>query len=162
MISRRQFLRGDLSGRKAPLRPPWALAEDAFLVACTRCDECVKACPENILVALRGYPVVQFAQGACTFCGKCQAACTPRALQPVPGLPPWHLKAQVANACMAYRDVVCRSCGDACAEAAVRFSPRLGGAALPEVIADRCTGCGACVSVCPAGAITMTAASGRR
>lgn len=155
MISRRQFLRGDLSGRKAPLRPPWALAEDAFLAACTRCGECIKVCPENILVEVRGYPAVQFTHGACTFCGKCHAACTPRALLPMAGLPPWQLKAQVANTCMAYRDVVCRSCGDICAEAAIRFSPRVMAAALPEVIADRCTGCGACVAVCPAGAVTM-------
>ena len=68
------------------------------------------------------------------------------------------LRAAVANDCLAYRDVVCRSCGDACGEAAIRFSPRLGGAARPEILAERCTGCGACVSACPAGAVTMATA----
>lgn len=159
MISRRQFLRGDLSGRKAPLRPPWALTEDAFLAACTRCGDCIKVCPENILMLVRGYPEVRFSQGECSFCGKCRDACRPHALK-AEGRP-WSLTAQVAATCLAYRDIVCRSCGDVCGEAAIRFSPRLGGSALPEILADRCTGCGACVSACPAGAVTMAAAGGK-
>jgi NAD-dependent dihydropyrimidine dehydrogenase PreA subunit len=70
-------------------------------------------------------------------------------------------RAVISNRCVAFANVVCRSCGDACGEAAIRFSPRLGGAALPEVIAARCTGCGDCVPVCPAGAIAMAAAGGK-
>lgn len=152
-----------MSGRKAPLRPPWALEEQDFLAACTRCGECVKVCPTNILTLVRGYPEVRFTQGdgECTFCGKCLAACQPQALRSTQGKPPWHLHAQVAQTCLAYSDVVCRSCGDACGEAAIRFSPRLGGASRPEVLAERCTGCGACVSACPAGAVTMAATGGR-
>jgi ferredoxin-type protein NapF len=158
MITRRQFLRGDLSGRKAPLRPPWALAEPDFLAACTRCGACVPACPTGILAQVRGYPEIDFSRGECTFCGKCRDACAPRALRQKTGTPPWRLRAAVANDCLAYRDVVCRGCGDACGEAAIRFSPRLGGAARPEILAERCTGCGACVSACPAGAVTMATA----
>lgn len=64
--------------------------------------------------------------------------------------------AEIGPGCIAYtQNVVCRSCGDVCDEAAIRFSPRLGGAALPVVLAERCTGCGACLSVCPTGAITV-------
>lgn len=68
--------------------------------------------------------------------------------------------AVIGSNCMAFDDVVCRSCGDVCDEAAIRFSPRLGGAALPEVLVARCTGCGACATACPAGAVTMAAAGG--
>jgi ferredoxin-type protein NapF len=160
MISRRQFLRGDLSGRTAVLRPPWALAEEAFLTACTRCGECVKACPENILALVRGYPEVQFARGSCTFCGKCREACTPQALKQIPQHPPWRLLPRVAASCLANRDVVCRSCGDACGDAAIRFAPRLGGAARPEILTERCTGCGACVAACPSAAVTMAGSGG--
>ncbi len=63
--------------------------------------------------------------------------------------------------CVAINNVVCRSCGDACGEAAIRFSPRLGGSAMPEVLTVRCTGCGDCASACPAGAIRLVA-GGRR
>lgn len=68
--------------------------------------------------------------------------------------------ARIGPACIAYaQNVVCRSCGDACEAAAIRFSPRLGGAALPVVLGERCTGCGACLPVCPAGAITLAPVS---
>ena len=32
------------------LRPPGALDELAFLTKCTRCDKCVRACPENAIL----------------------------------------------------------------------------------------------------------------
>ena len=156
MISRRQFLRGDISGRKAFLRPPWALAEAAFLEACTRCGDCVPVCPEKIIVVVeRGYPVVDFARGECTFCEACLKACAAGALKKNGDEPPWKIRPQIAGNCVANKDVVCRSCGDACLRAAIRFRPRLGGAALPEVDGEKCTGCGACVAPCPVGAIKL-------
>lgn len=155
MVTRRQFLRGDLSGRKAPLRPPWALEEEAFLEACTRCGDCVKACPQKILVIERGYPKVSFFEGECTFCGECAKACKPGALPWGEDRSPWRLAPAIAQTCIAHRDVVCRTCGDACQTGAIRFRPRLGGAALPEVEGESCTGCGACVAPCPVKAVVL-------
>lgn len=67
--------------------------------------------------------------------------------------------AVIGPGCIAYaQNVVCRSCGDACGPAAIRFSPRLGGAALPAVLAEQCTGCGDCAGACPAGAIALAPA----
>lgn len=64
--------------------------------------------------------------------------------------------AVIGPGCIAYtQNAVCRSCGDSCAPAAIRFSPRLGGAALPVVLTVQCTGCGDCTAVCPAGAIML-------
>ncbi|MDP1653958.1 MAG: 4Fe-4S dicluster domain-containing protein [Rhodocyclaceae bacterium] len=66
--------------------------------------------------------------------------------------------AVIGVACIALaKNVVCRSCGDACDAAAIRFSPRLGAAACPVILADRCTGCGDCIPVCPASAIHLSA-----
>lgn len=62
----------------------------------------------------------------------------------------------IAGSCIAFGNAVCRSCGDACAAGAIRFRPRLGGAAVPEVDAAKCTACGACVAPCPVAAITLT------
>lgn len=76
-------------------------------------------------------------------------------------------EAVIGLACIAYaQNVVCRSCGDGCEAAAIRFSPRQNGAALPFLVIELCTGCGDCVPVCPTGAITLRpvapAADGQR
>ena len=150
-------MRGDFRARRAPQRPPWALAEEAFLDACTRCGACVPICPTRIVVVVRGYPEVDFKRGECTFCGACAAACKDGALLGANvQAAPWSIKAQVADNCLAKRGVECRVCGDPCPVAAIRFSPRLGGPPLPEVDAATCTGCGACLAPCPVNAISIT------
>jgi ferredoxin-type protein NapF len=151
--------RGFLTGRRARGRPamPWALPEDEFLARCTRCNACVDACPERIVVrGSGGFPEVHFAKGGCTFCGRCADACAPRALDRALG-EPWALKAAIGERCLARQRVVCRSCGERCEARAIRFVPALGGAADPQVDRDRCTGCGACVAACPVSAIDMGA-----
>lgn len=155
MTSRRDFLRGRISRPPPPLRPPWALAEAEFLAACTRCGLCIAACPSRILEPGIDGPAVKFANGECTFCGKCAEACEPHALLKVGDQRPWSATAAIGPECLAAANVVCRTCGDACAEAAIRFHPRLGGAALPVVDGGKCSGCGACVAPCPARAIRV-------
>ncbi|WIM04595.1 MAG: 4Fe-4S dicluster domain-containing protein [Candidatus Nitricoxidivorans perseverans] len=56
---------------------------------------------------------------------------------------------------MAFNNVVCRSCADACLEGAIRFQPRIMASALPLVDVEKCTGCGDCVAACPASAIKL-------
>lgn len=69
--------------------------------------------------------------------------------------------AAIAESCLARRDIHCQTCGDSCPEAAIRFRPRLGGPPLPDVRAEACTGCGDCLPVCPAGAISIAAPGDR-
>ena len=153
--SRRGFLRGRPRPR-AEIRPPWSLPESAFIDRCTRCGDCLTACPEKILVlGDGGFPTVDFARGECTFCGACAAACQPLVLVRREGLPAWPYKALVGEACLPRRGVECRVCGDFCDVRAIRFPPRLGGSPLPEVNLETCTGCGACVAPCPTAAITI-------
>jgi ferredoxin-type protein NapF len=161
-ISRMQFLRGDFSGRGAVLRPPWALAEGDFVSRCDRCGECISSCPTHILHKGRGgYPEVDFGAGECLFCGDCAGACRPGALHRKVGGAPWPLRAFIdPAACVAFQGVECRSCCDPCEARAIRMRPRLGGAAIPELDAVNCTGCGACYAVCPVGAIRVQ--DGRR
>ncbi|MBI5790362.1 MAG: ferredoxin-type protein NapF [Rhodocyclales bacterium] len=156
MVSRRQFMRGDFKSRPPAPRPPWALAEELFLKACTRCGDCVPVCPTHVIVIVRGYPEVDFKRGECTFCGACATACKPGALQNSEcQIWPWAIKAQVANTCLPMRGVECRICGDRCEANAIRFSPRLNGPPVAEIDAGACTGCGACVAPCPVSAISV-------
>ena len=157
MVNRRQFLRGNFKAAHPPQRPPWALAEEAFLDACTRCSACVPVCPTRIIVIVRGYPEVDFKRGECTFCTACAVACKDGALpRTAAETVPWNIKARIADNCLARRGVECRICGDPCPVSAIRFSPCLGGPPVAEVDASSCTGCGACAAPCPVNAISIT------
>ena len=68
--------------------------------------------------------------------------------------------AVIGGACVAHRNVVCRSCGDLCADQAIRFQPRLNGAAVPEVDSSRCNACGDCLGACPTAAIVLAPVQG--
>lgn len=157
-ISRRGFLRGVGKVRPALIRPPWALVEQAFVASCTRCEACIEHCPQGILIhGDGGFPQVDFSRGECTFCAECLVGCEPAALQrtSVDQLP-WQLQVDIGSNCLAMNGVECRVCGENCPETAIRFRPRLGGVALPELDAQCCSACGACVAPCPSGAISIT------
>lgn len=154
--SRRNFLRGRFSARKGPLRPPWALAENDFLHACTRCGDCVRACPTHVVTDRdAGYPSIDFSAGECTFCGECAAACRTGALKRAQGQPAWPARAAIGEQCLAQRKIECRICGDQCEARAIRFPLKAGGIAVPVLDSSSCTGCGACVASCPAAAISV-------
>ena len=165
-VSRRQFLRGNLTGRNAEIRPPWAVAENEFVTRCDQCSECVAACPSHLIEAANdGLPFMNFLKGECDFCHACARACATGALvyrdearQPI-----WSLAATIEPTCIAFNGVVCRTCGEHCETAAIRFVHVVGRGAMPQVDFERCTGCGACVSVCPVKAVSMgPAKNGRR
>jgi ferredoxin-type protein NapF len=154
-VSRRGFLRGR-PRPKAEIRPPWALAEAAFIDRCTRCNDCLPACAQAILIAGDGgYPTVDFSRAECTFCGECVKVCRPQALLRDNDRTPWAIKALISDLCLARRGVECRVCGDFCDVRAIRFTPRLGGSPLPEIATEQCTGCGACLAPCPSQAIAI-------
>ncbi len=153
-LTRRTLLFGRDAARPAAVRPPWAVPEPDFSARCTRCDACVHACPEQVLVrGGDGLPRFDAQLGECTFCGDCVQACESAALDASIS-PPWELGARVGDGCLSARGVVCASCREACPETAIHVAP---GARGPAVIdAERCTGCGACVGICPAGAIALS------
>ena len=155
-ISRAQFIRGNFSGSKQVIRPPWALAEPDFVGACSRCGDCIGVCPEKILETGRGgFPQVNFSKGECTFCGDCAGKCKSGALNRLAEGAPWRLKAVVAPSCLALKQVGCRTCGDSCPVGAIRFRISVGAVARPEVDLAACTGCGACYGPCPVSAVSI-------
>lgn len=159
--ARRQWMRGQFRP-VPPRRPPWARSEADFESACTRCDDCIEACPTNVLRRGDGGFPEFVAQGdGCTFCGDCVSACAPGALRRErPDAQPWLQYAVVGGPCLASRDVLCLSCADVCESRALRLRPALGGIPKPEIDVLACSGCGACVSPCPVGAITLAREGG--
>jgi ferredoxin-type protein NapG len=136
------------------LRPPGAIAEDAFLEGCTRCDACVEACPHGSIVhaparfrRAAGTPMIDPAQQPCWMCEDtpCVHACEPRVLRSE--LPVKIGLARIdVTMCMAHQGSFCTVCSEQC--------PVAGAIELvngrPRIVEDACTGCGVCQHVCPA------------
>jgi MinD superfamily P-loop ATPase containing an inserted ferredoxin domain len=116
-------------------------------------------CPEHILtLASGGFPTPNFSLGECTFCEECAQACPTNALQvKTRATSPWQQAPVMNEQCLAKRGVVCRSCGDSCPREAIEFNLARAHPALatPQINNNACTGCGACISVCPNQALTM-------
>ena len=156
-ISRRRFFGNRRSG-PAPFRPPWSVTESQFVDRCSRCDDCVKACPTGLLIrGDSGFPIADFSVAACSFCGECVKVCTTGALSAATEHAPWQFSVRIGDGCLPRQGVECRVCGEACDTGAIRFRPRLGGVALPEVNDTACSGCGACLAPCPVIAIERIA-----
>lgn len=154
-LARRGLFRGRWRVAEPPVQLPWSVAWPQFSTGCTRCGDCLAACPEQILVnGEGGFPTVDFQRGECTFCGDCVAACKEPLFRPALETP-WQYKASIAANCLANGQVYCQRCQDSCEPRAIRFIPTLGRVPTPVIELDSCNGCGACVQDCPVGSIKV-------
>ncbi len=169
-FSRRLLFRGRVKAASSVQQPnvnmPWAVSSEVFLDQCTRCGKCAEACPEQVIIkGDGGFPSVDFNLGECTFCGECSAVCNEPIFKKLSERP-WNQIAVINDAddatavslegaCMVQKGIVCQSCKDVCDVRAITM--KYNSASMPEPIigSDLCTGCGACVSVCPTSAINI-------
>ena len=146
------------------LRPPGALDESAFRQACTRCTDCLDACPYDAIRRLGpefgeagGTPAIIVHEAPCYLCPDmpCVTACTTGALLPVE-------RREVAmgtavidlNHCYQAQGQPCDYCVTRCPlkNEAIDWDDRR----WPKVDPDRCVGCGVCAHLCPAQAVIVT------
>jgi ferredoxin-type protein NapF len=97
---------------------------------------------------------MNFSTSGCDFCEVCVAVCIPGALK-LGQVAPFDSIAVINNECFSERGVICRSCGEACEIQAIHFKQVVGGVTHVVMNTDSCNGCGECVSICPANAITI-------
>lgn len=168
--SRRDFFRGifkkvgatavreaENRAQKAALRfvrPPGNRTEIEFLTACTRCGDCVGACPHGTIfllgphtLAASGTPSLDLIHHACHLCEDfpCIAACEPGALTLVAVESLRFASIRIdESTCLPYQGPECGVCVAVC--------PIPGALTLdgtrPVIDTDRCNGCALCRESC--------------
>jgi len=140
------------------IRPPGALPETEFLEKCTRCNECVKVCPQEAIMKFVGEgspnhltPMLNMRKAACTLCEDlpCINVCEPKALVSLASVREVKMGIAVINEklCHAFQGMDCDYCVKDCpfpGEAIFLDDQR-----RPVVVEDVCTGCGLCENICP-------------
>jgi len=155
------------------IRPPGGREERDLLALCTRCGQCMKVCPTNVLqpavsaAGLEGLftPQMDYLIGSCEWsCNECGKVCPTGAIARLT-LPAKRTtvigRAYIdRNRCIPWADSkTCLVCQELCPvpdKAIVITTAEVvapGGKRLtlgrPEVIAEKCIGCGVCENACP-------------
>ena len=150
------------------IRPPYALDEADFLLACSRCSRCVEACPHQVIFKLPERlgaqvaftPALDLLKKGCHQCEDwpCVNACEDKALvlsEPEPSAEqdeitpelPKMARAEInSKVCLHYNGHECNACADSCpVPGALTWDMT-----LPIINLLVCTGCGMCREACVA------------
>lgn len=138
------------------LRPPGAVPEPDFLVACIKCGRCALVCPYRSIRLggvgdglQLGTPYIEPRRVPCYLCMKCPPVCPSGALNAA--VEQFSVRMGVATldrqTCYAWNGIVCRACFQSCPVFDRAITLKDG--AFPLVHDDACVGCGICENVCP-------------
>ncbi len=153
-------------GPQSIIRPPGGQDEDRLISACIRCEKCYEICPRDVIrpahiesgILNMRTPTFNFDDNYCDWCTEenggtplCVSSCPTKALELPAGATKENtiLGKAVINTdwCLAYKLIGCKFCYDACRETGFD-AMTLDSNNRPVVTTDKCTGCGACESVC--------------
>jgi len=142
------------------LRPPGALPESLMATVCSRCGDCVRACPANCIkidpegkTAL-GLPYIIARESPCVVCSDlaCMKACPTGALVPVERIEQINMGTAALNDMSCVRGPYgdqedCRLCITHCpvGQTAIQLDPHHN---IVQIL-EGCIGCGVCEKVCP-------------
>ncbi len=153
------------------IRPPFAIEELDFLIACTRCGDCISACPYEIIFPLSSKlgakvfntPAMDLNNHACHLCEDwpCVQACAQACEKPVLKIPEINSEQKenttslkkplpkLANVfiniktCLPYSGPECGACKVCPVEGAMIWDME-----KPSINNDLCTGCALCREAC--------------
>lgn len=155
------------------IRPPWAKPELEFMLACTRCDDCITACPHGVIFPLptsygidvAATPALDILSGGCHLCEDwpCVTACEPNALffpqeekaekeegdaedaSAAPRMFPKLAHAEINTIdCLPYRGPECGACEGSCPVP----DALIWHGTQPHIDMVHCVGCGLCREAC--------------
>ena len=138
------------------LRPPGAISEKQFLHNCSRCDECIHACPKDAILRapkkmgflVYNTPYIDPMRNPCVMCTDlpCITACPDKALLPVQELTDVNMGYAILDKkkCQAYGDTFCQQCVIDCPVPGAIFQVQ----DKPVIDKNICTGCGVCMRSC--------------
>jgi ferredoxin-type protein NapG len=145
-----------ITKRVPVLRPPGAISEKAFLQACTRCEECIHACPKDAIqrapkkfgFLIHNTPYIDAMRTPCVMCTDlpCISACPDGALLPVQELTDVSMGYAILDKkkCQAYGETFCQQCVIDCpVPGAIHQVDD-----KPIIDKNICTGCGVCMRSC--------------
>jgi ferredoxin-type protein NapG len=143
--------------RRVPLlRPPGAISEKQFLQSCSRCDECIHACPKDAIqrapkkmgFLVYNTPYIDPMRNPCVMCTDlpCITACPDKALLPVQELTDVNMGYAILDKkkCQAYGDTFCQQCVIDCPVPGAISQVQ----DKPVIDKNICTGCGVCMRSC--------------
>ncbi|WP_456456926.1 4Fe-4S dicluster domain-containing protein [Thermovibrio sp.] len=139
---------------KKYVRPPGSGEEEEFLKLCTKCHQCVKACPTGVIDLVKDMhpivfetPYMNFKNNYCEKCYLCVDTCESGALSRE-NLKKYKLVAKlVKDRCVAFQDIFCQSCYWSCPKMDKAIT--LKDFTYPEFHQQECIGCGRCIHACP-------------
>lgn len=149
------------------IRPPGASEESKFQTLCTRCGACIRACKYLALQKTLSHnvfnidtPSLNVGSSYCRFCedAPCINACETGALSFENYKKSIGLAVIYGSKCIRKDGVDCKNCMSKCdsVENAIKITDSEKCSTIPIVNNEACSGCGACATVCPADAITIT------